>query len=204
MAVVTACLVVAGYCAWRVWSPGFNENRFSPIYADGAPVGLMKQIEEREQVTAWSEGLASFRDTIQANNNANRVTDLAHPLISDRPGIRREDEGVDTLRRQWDQMCQTIRARLYERRIGAIDSNAAAWRMQRQRATDAAERTRIDAELEALRVQRAAEVERRRTNADPALSCTPAAVAPACARDDSSPWCNPQLADPDQFPAKER
>ena len=192
LGLITLCLGAIVYCAWSIWNPGHDPRQFSPIYAEGRPLGLAKQIEERRQINESAEGLIEFLDRIRANNLARRRVILTHPLLTDR-------EGIDELRQQWDTMCRNTRARIYDRRIGQLEGRAADLRQRRRRSTDPVERERFDMDLLSLQQQRNDEIERRRTDGDPALRCTPAAQANVCIDSDADAWCNPQLAQPGDF-----
>jgi hypothetical protein len=192
LALITLCLAVAGGYAWRVWGVGNDRSQFSPVYAEGRPVGLMGRLEERRRINASADGLIEFRDDVRADNVESRITTVTHSLFTDR-------DGIDALRREWDALCAGISARIFERRIGEIDSQAVALRQRRLIETDPAGLARIDAELARLRQQRSDQIERRRTGADPSLRCTPAAEAPVCSGADEEPWCNPQLGRPEDF-----
>ena len=52
--------------AWAMWNPNHDKTTFSPIYAEGRPLGLYRQIEERERVNETSAGLTEFRDAVRA------------------------------------------------------------------------------------------------------------------------------------------
>jgi hypothetical protein len=67
------------------------------------------------------------------------------------------------------------------------------------RAADPAERVRINGELRTLQQLRNDQVERRRTDSDPALQCVPAAQAPVCSNSSNDEWCNPELKRPRDF-----
>lgn len=199
LALITICLGIAAFSAWTLWNPTFDATRFSPIYAQGRPRGLTGQIEERRQINAWAEGLTDYRDQLRAANDAHRVVTLSKPLITGREGIDLDHQGVDELRRRWDAMCQNIRASIYDRRLDAIDVRTSQLRNRRARAGDPAEQQSIDDALQSLRLQRADIVERRRTDSDPALQCTPAAQSDVCSDSNNDAWCNPQLRRPEEF-----
>jgi hypothetical protein len=192
LALVTVCLVVAGAYAWKVWGGGHDRAHFSPIYAEGRPMGLMKQVEERREINGVAEGLNEFRDAIHADNLNGRITAETHRLITDA-------QGIDTLRRRWDALCEAVSARIFERRVGELDARAAALRQERTRAADPAELARIEGELLRLRAERNERYQQMRSGADPTLSCTPAAQARVCSGQQSEAWCNPQLERPDEF-----
>jgi hypothetical protein len=191
LALLTVCLVTIVFCAWQVWNPGYDQSQFSPIYADGRPRGLAKQIEERRLINERADGLVGFLDQLRAEDPGRRST-LSHPLFSDR-------DGIDDVRRQWDAMCSNIRARIYDRRVGQIDARAAELRRQRSREGDAVERARMDSDLRSLAQQRTDQLDRRRTDSDPALRCVPASEAPVCSDSNNDAWCNPDLRRPGEF-----
>lgn len=195
LALITLCLGVVVFCAWSVWNPGHNQRQFSPIYTEGRPIGLAKQIEERRQVNDRAEGLIEFLGRVRANNFARRRAVLTHPLLTDR-------EGLDELRQQWDAMCRNNRARIYDRRIGQIEARAAELRQRRWQTRDAAERGRIGDDLQSQQRQRNDEIERQRTDSDASLRCTPAAQAAVCSDSNDDAWCNPQLKQPREFIAE--
>lgn len=204
LALITLCLGIGGYCAWTTWNPSFDRHRFSPIYSEGQPRGLIKQIEERQQINVWADGLTDFRDQVRANNEAWRFSTLTHPLLTDRQGIDLDHQGIDALREQWDAMCANIRARLYDQRLSLIEERAAELRAQRARERDPNERQRLDGLIESIRQERNVEIERRRTDSDPSLRCTPAALASVCSNSNDEAWCNPQLKRPDEFVEEEQ
>lgn len=196
LGLVTLCLGIAGLSAWAMWNPTFDKERFSPIYAEGHPRGLIKQTQERDQLNDLADGLLDIRDTLRLNNERGRFVSVTHPLIVNRQGA---DQGIDELRRRWDAMCQDIRARIYERRFSEIDVSVGQLRYERTLASDPAELKRIDDALQALRLQRNDIAVRRRTDSDPALRCTPAIQANVCLDSDTNPWCNPRLGRPEEF-----
>jgi hypothetical protein len=161
------------------------------------------QIEERRQINAWAEGVTAFRDQVRANNDAHRYAALSLPLITDHEGIDLDHQGIDELRRRWDGICASIRARIYDRRLEAVDMRAAQLRRRRSSAVDAAEQQNLDDALQSLVLQRADIVQRRRTDTDPALRCTPAVDADICSDSNNDAWCNPQLKRPEEFTEEE-
>lgn len=195
LTLLTLCLVAIALSVWTVWNPGHDQTQFSPIYAQGRPVGLAGRIEEREEVNSRAEGLLDFLERVRADNLARRRSGETHPLITDR-------YGVEDLRSQWDAMCRSIRARIYDRRIGQIDARLSELRGYRRQVADPVERARVESDLAGLTEQRRAELERRRTDSDPALRCVPAAQAPVCSDASAEPWCNPQHDRPDEFRAE--
>lgn len=192
LALLSLCLGITVFCLWAVWNTGFNKREFSPIFADGRPVGLAKQIDERRQINARGEGLVEYLDGVRATRYNGARAGVAHPLMSDR-------DGIDALRAQWDEMCTNIRARIYDRRLGQIDSRTAELRRRRSRTTDPAVRAQIDSDLGTLQAQRADQLLRRRYDTDPTLQCVRAADAPVCSESDANVWCNPELARPEDF-----
>jgi hypothetical protein len=199
LVLITTCLAIAAVSAWSLWNPGFDPHRFSPIYAEGRPLGLSGQIEERRQINAWADGLTEFRDELRANNDARRLAPLSHPLITDHEGIDLDHQGVDELRQRWDAMCQGIRASIYDRRFDAIDARVEQLRQQRLRTRNPSDLPEIDGRLQGLQQQRDELVQRQRTDSDPQLRCTPAAQAKACSDSNNDAWCNPQLRHPEEF-----
>lgn len=192
LALLTICLGTIVYCGWQVWNPGHDQRQFSPIYAEGRPLGLAKQIEEREEINGRADGLVEFLTQLRAVQFGRSRSTITHPLISGR-------DGVDDVRRQWDAMCINIRARIYDRRLGQIDARANELRRRRARAADPVERAQLDGELQSLRQQRFDQLELRRTDGDASLRCVPAAEAPVCADFANDPWCNPELMGPREF-----
>jgi hypothetical protein len=192
LALLTLCLGAVLLGAWQVWNPGHDAHRFSPIYADGQPLGLENRITERKEINALADGLVDFRDLQNAVRAGRSSAVAVHPLISDR-------DGVDDVRRQWDAMCQDIRTRLYGRRLAQIDARLNEARRQRSFASDPAQRVQLDANVQALQRLRRDETERERTDSDPALRCVPAAAAPVCEGFDDNPWGNPELKRPEEF-----
>ncbi len=195
LTLLTICLVAIALSVWTVWNPGHDQTQFSPIYAQGQPVGLAKRIEERQEVNTRAEGLLEYLERVRADNLGRRRSGETHPLITDR-------DGVEDLRSQWDAMCRSIRARIYDRRIGQIDARLSELRAYRRQVADPVERARVDGDLAGLTEQRRAELDRRRTDSDPALRCVPAAQAPVCSDASAEPWCNPQHGRPDEFRAE--
>jgi hypothetical protein len=189
---LTVCLGAALFCAWEIWNPGHNQRQFSPIYSEGRPLGLAKQIEEREEINARADGLIEFLDRLRAAGARGSGSGVAHPLITG-------SDGVDDVRRRWDAMCNTIRARIYDRRLGQVEARTLELRRRLAQASDPAERAQFYEGLRSLQEQRRDLLERRRTDSDPALRCVPAAEAPACSDSSNDPWCNPELARPSEF-----
>ena len=192
LALLTVCLATIVMCLWQVWNPGFDRRQFSPIYAEGRPLGLARQIEERREINDRAAGLEGFLDQMRAASYGRSRVSAAHTLINDRGG-------VDDVRRQWDVMCNNVRARLYDRRLAQIDARVSELRRQRFAAADPGARARIDEDLRALQLQRGDQIERRRTDSDPALRCVPAAEAPVCSESNDDPWCNPDHKRPGEF-----
>lgn len=192
LALLSVCLGVTIWGAWTVWNPAHDRAAYSPIHAEGRPVGLSGQIEERRQINAQAAGLIEFLDRIRADTVERRRTAAVHPLMTDRGGI-------DDLRKEWDAMCRSIREGVYDRRIAQVEGRMLELRQRRGLERNPAELVRIDADLASLEVQRAAEVERRRTDSDPTLRCIPAAQANVCSNSNADAWCNPQLTRPNEF-----
>ncbi len=189
---LTVCLVVIGIASWTVWNPGHDESRYSPIYADGQPRGLANRAEERRDINALTSGLVQYVERIQADNFDRRRTNETHALIDGA-------DGVDALRREWDETCRRVRARVYDRRIGDLDTRLSEARRQLRLTEDPTQREALDASIAQLVLQRRDQGERRRTDSDPALRCTSAASTPACSLTSQDPWCNPEIARPDEF-----
>lgn len=195
LALLSLCLGVIGFCAWRVLDPGHDSAQVSLVYPEGRPKGLSGQVEERKRINAMAEGLVPFLDRLRADNFDERRTRATHPLMSN-PG------GVDQLRRDWDEMCESIRAGIYERRIGQIEARMSVMRTQRLRQTDTIEAARLDGEYQTLARQRTDLLTARRTDSDPALRCTPAVLAPVCTAKSTEAWCNPAKTQPREFVGK--
>jgi hypothetical protein len=192
LALLSVCLVVTIHGAWSVWNPAYARGVYSPIYPQGRPAGLAKQIEERRQINTQAVGLIEFLDRIRADTVDRRRTNASHPLISDRGGI-------DDLRREWDAMCLSIREGVYDRRIAQLEGRILELGQRRGLERDPATLAGINADLFSLLQQRDAEVERRRTDSDPTLRCVPAAQAQVCSNSNADAWCNPQLSRPNEF-----
>jgi hypothetical protein len=181
---ITLCLIVAGASAWAMWNPNHanptDRGRwFSPIYAEGRPLGMNKLIEERERVNAAAEGLAAYRDRVSARREANQP----HPLITG------TTDSIDALRQQWDGACRDIRRQIYQDRLDVIEANLL---QLRRRAGVAAPADRPALAEERLRLE---ELQRqtarlRDADGDPELNCVPAAQADTCGRGDHDPWCD--------------
>lgn len=195
LALLSLCLFIIGFCFWRVWNPAFDPKQASLVHTEGKPLGLARQVEERRQINAQAGGLVSYLDRLRADNFDRRRTRATHPLFSN-PG------GVDELRREWDAKCQTVRESIYDRRIGRLDAQIAELQRQRARQADPAQAATLDQSLQALTQQRTMEISNRRTDADPALRCTPSAAAPPCADDSKATWCRPERAAPQEFVGK--
>lgn len=192
LVLLTICLATIGVSVWTVWNPGYEEGQFSPVYEKGRPAGLANRIEERQEINARAEGLLEYLERVRADNVARRRNTDVLPLITDR-------NGIDDLRGEWDDMCRSIRARIYDRRIGQIDARVSELRARRRQIADPVERARLDGDIDALAQQRRDELDRRRTDSDPALRCVPAAQAPVCSDSNHDAWCNPQLNRPNEF-----
>lgn len=192
LSILTICLIAIGFSFWSIWNPGYDESRYSPIYAEGQPRGLANRVTERREINAATTGLLQYVDRLYADNADRRRTNEMHPLLNGA-------DGVDALRREWDAACRSVRARRYDRRIGALDARLSQARRELRQTQDPAQRATIEANVAALVQQRRDEAERRRTDSDPVLRCMPAAEAPVCARDSEEPWCNPEIGRPDEF-----
>lgn len=192
LSLLTVCLVVIGLASWMVWNPSHDETRYSPIHADGQPRGLANRAEERREINALTAGLVQYVERIQNDNFDRRRTNETHALIDGA-------EGIDTLRREWDTTCRRVRARIYDRRIGDLDTRLAEARRQLRQTEDPAQREALNASIAELAQQRRDQGERRRTDSDPALRCASAASAPACSVTSRDPWCNPEIARPEEF-----
>jgi hypothetical protein len=181
---ITLCLIVAGASAWAMWNPNHaNRNdrgrQFSPIYAEGRPLGLNKLIEERERVNAAAEGLSAYRDRVSAR----RELTQPHPLITG------TTDSIDTLRQQWDNACSDIRRQIYQDRLDVIEANLLQLR-RRTAVAPPAERPALEEERRLLQRLQLQTVALRDANGDPELSCVPAAQADVCGRGDHDPWCD--------------
>lgn len=192
LSLLTICLIVIALSFWSIWKPGRDATRYSPIYADGAPRGLANRVDERRQINARAAGLLQYLDRIQADNYDRRRSSETHALIDGA-------NGVDALRREWDAACRTVRARIYDRRLGDFDARLSELRRQLRQSQDPVQRAALTTSITELTQQRRDEAERRRTDSDPSLRCTPAADAPVCSRTSEDPWCNPELRAPGEF-----
>jgi hypothetical protein len=192
LSLLTLCLIAIALSFWTIWNPARDATRYSPIYVDGQPSGLAGRVQERRQINARGTGLLQYVERIQADNFNRRRTNETHPLI-DGAG------GVDALRREWDAACRNVRARIYDRRIGDIEARLSQLRRQVRQTDDAVQRASLNASIADLAQQGRDEAERRRTDSDPSLRCTPAADAPICSRSSEDPWCNPELGRPSEF-----
>jgi hypothetical protein len=180
LALITLCLAVAGFCAWAMWNPGHDEDRFSPIYAEGRPLGLNKLIEERTQVNQAAAGLLEYRERVRTR----RELEAPHALISGAP------DSIDTLRLQWDQSCRRIRRQIYERRITAIENDVLRVRRQLAVASTTEERAALTEERNRLQDEQRRHVRLRDADSDPQFNCIRAAEADACTTADHEPWCD--------------
>lgn len=189
LALLTVCLSTIIFCVWQVWNPAHDQTQFSPVYANGRPLGLAGQIEERRQINERAEGLLVFLDGIRSDSSSAALT---HPLMSDR-------DGIDDLRRRWDAMCLNVRSRIYDRRIGQLDARMVELRRRTSRERDTVERARLRGELQALARQRNDQIEIRRTDSDPSLQCVPAEQAPVCSGSNDNEWCHPERKRPRDF-----
>jgi hypothetical protein len=192
LALLSVCLGVTIYGSWSVWNPAYARGVYSPIYAQGRPAGLAKQVEERRQINAQADGIIEFLDRIRADTVERQRTAAVHPLMTDRGGI-------DDLRKEWDAMCLSIREGIYDRRIAQFEGRILELRQRRGLERDLATLASINSDLYSLQQQRDAEIERRRTDSDPTLRCIPAAQAPVCSNSNADAWCNPQLSRPNEF-----
>ena len=197
LSLLTVCLVVIGLSFWAIWNPGRDQSQYSPVYEDGRPRGLSQRVEERRQINKEASGLMAYLERVQSDNFNRRRTTETHRLITGA-------QGIDELRRQWDAACRNVRARIYDRRIGTFDTRIADLRRRARQTSDPAARASLTDNIAALQQQRRDEIERRRTDADPSLRCTPAAEAPVCAAASTDPWCNPERALPGEFAANTR
>jgi hypothetical protein len=155
-------------------------------------LGLAGRIEERRRINESADGLLAFLDRARAERANGRASTSTHPLMSDR-------DGIDDLRRRWYEQCLNIRARIYDRRLGQLDTEIAGLRWRLERESDAVERARLNGEMRTLQQRRRDETERRRTDSDPSLRCVPAELAPVCSRTSNEDWCNPDLRRPREF-----
>lgn len=192
LSLLTVCLIVIGLSSWNVWNPSRDETRYSPIYADGQPRGLANRVEERREINVLASGLVQYVERIQADNFDRRRSNETHALIDGA-------EGVDSLRREWDTACRRVRARIYDRRLGDLDTRLAEARRQVRQTQDPTQRATLDASIADLMQRRREQSESRRIDSDPTLRCTPAAIAPACSLTSQEPWCNPEIARPEDF-----
>jgi hypothetical protein len=192
LSILTICLIAIGVSFWSLWNPGNDPSRYSPIHVEGQPRGLANRVSERREINAQTAGLLEYVDGLHADNADRRRTNETHALIT-------EAGGIDALRREWDAACRSVRTRIYDRRIGTLDGRLSEARRQLRQTQDPAQRATLEANVSALAQQRRDELERRRTDSDPALRCTPAAEAPVCPRTSEEPWCNPNLRQPNEF-----
>lgn len=192
LGVLSLCIGVVMFCFWRVWSPEQDAKQVSPIYAEGRPLGLAKQVDERKQINAAAEGLYAYLDSIRASTAERTRSKATLPILN-------EAGGIDALRREWDQACQTIRDGLYDRRIGQLEARASELRRLRALRPDPAQLAQIDAELLQVEDKRLAQIENRRTDGDPTLRCVPASLAPVCAAASTELWCHPEKTRPEEF-----
>lgn len=192
LSILTVCLIAIGLSFWSIWNPSHDPARYSPIHAEGQPRGLANRVSERREINARTAGLLQYLERVQSDNFDRRTTDETHALIEGA-------NGVDALRRDWDAACRAIRARIYDRRIGDVETRLSDLRRRLRQTQDAAQRTELNAGIADLAQQRRTIADQRRTDSDPALRCTPAAEAPVCSRTSDEPWCNPELARPGEF-----
>lgn len=192
LSLLTVCLIVIGVSFWMIWDPSRDPARYSPVNGEGQPRGLANQVVERREINRHTAGLIEYLERIQADNFSRRRTNETHALVAGATGI-------DALRRQWDQACARVQARVYDRRLGDIDTRLAEATRRLRATQDPLERAALETSIAELGAQRRSEVQRQRTNSDPTLRCTPAIEAPACSHANADPWCNPELHQPDQF-----
>ena len=191
LALFTISMIVAASCFWMVWNPNFDRKQDSVIFSEGRPFGLMRQVEERRAINDSAAGLVDYLERLRDGHG------FAGDISA--PAVLVDHDGIDDLRRQWDALCQNVRARLYARRIGRIEAQIAQLGQLRAQATDPDQRASLNNQVGDLRLQRANTLAQQRQNSDPALRCTPAAQAPACSDSSSDLWCNPQLARAEEF-----
>lgn len=195
LALLSVFFAVIVFCVWRVWNPALDAAQFSPVYAEGRPVGIARRIDERKQINAAAAGLVEYLDEVRQDNVNRRKTRATHPLLSDR-------DGLDSLRREWDAMCNARREAIYDRRIGQIEIRLDELRRQRSVETDPSQLARLDTDITSLTRQQFDETERRRTGSDASLRCIPAALAPVCSTSAAEAWCNPGRTRPGEFTDK--
>ncbi|MBC7768209.1 MAG: hypothetical protein H7124_05430 [Phycisphaerales bacterium] len=182
---ITLCLMVAGVSAWAMWNPNHanptDRGRwFSPIYAEGRPLGLNKLIEERERINAAAAGLSEYRDDVSARRELRQP----HPLITG------TTDSIDTLRQQWDDSCRDIRRQIYQNRLDAIEANLLQLRRRIAVTTVPADRAALTEQRRTLEETRRQTMRVRDADGDPALSCVRAVEADMCGRGDHDPWCD--------------
>jgi hypothetical protein len=192
LSLLTLCLIAIALSFWSIWDPAHDPSRYSPIFTEGQPRGLENRVAERRDINAQAAGLLQYVERLQADNFDRRRTNETHPLI-DGAG------GIDALRREWDEACRSVRARVYDRRIGDLDARLSDLRRRLRQTEDPGQRAALNASASELAQQRRAELEMRRTDSDPSLRCTPAADAPVCSRASQDPWCNPELGRSGEF-----
>jgi hypothetical protein len=192
LSLLTICLIVIGVSFWTIWDPSRDPARYSPLNGEGQPRGVANQVTERREINRQTANLVEYLERIQGDNFDRRRTDETHPLIDG-------GSGIDTLRRQWDAACRRVRARAYDRRIGDIETRLADVERRLDLAQDPVQRAELQGTRNELIAQRRSELQRRQTDSDPTLRCTPAIEAPACSHANADPWCNPELGQPDEF-----
>lgn len=192
LSLLTVCLIVIGVSFWTIWDPSHDPARYSPVHGEGQPRGLANRVAERREINSATVDLIRYLERIQDDNFRRRRTSETHPLMAGAGGI-------DTLRREWDEACQRVRARIYDRRIGDIETRLTEVQRRIRQTQDPAERAALQTTINELVAQRRSEYERRRTDSDPTLRCTPAAEAPACSHANQDPWCSPEISRPDEF-----
>jgi hypothetical protein len=182
---ITLCLGVAGVSAWAMWNPNHASPNdrgrwFSPIYAEGRPLGLNGLIEERERINAAADGLSAYRDRVGARRDLNQP----HPLITG------STDSIDTLRQQWDNGCRDIRRQIYQNRLEDLERSLLQLRRRLAVTTVQAERTTLTEQRRVLEERQRETARLRDADGDPALNCVRAVEADACGRGDHDPWCD--------------
>ena len=179
---ITLCLAVAGISAWTMWNPGHARMTergrwFSPIYAEGRPLGLNKLIEERARINAAAAGLIEYRERVRAGR------EQPHVLIAG------NSDSIDALREQWDGACRNIRRQIYQGRIDVIEADLLRLR-RRFAIVSPADQAALTEERRRLEELQRQNVRLRDADGDPALYCTRAVEADVCSQNDHEPWCD--------------
>jgi hypothetical protein len=185
LALITVCLTVAGVSVWTMWNPnhaGMTDNKrwFSPIYAEGRPLGLNKLIEEREQISAAAAGLLQYRELARAGREASQP----HPLITG------PSDSIDALRAQWDAGCRSMRRQIYQARINRIEADLLRVRRRLTIVANPADRAALAGEAQRIQETQRQNIRLRDADGDPSLSCTRAAQADVCSQNDHEAWCD--------------